>query len=299
LLICSVYTLQREDASADSGPEPPKRYSKFKPESVAQSDSESEGSEESEADSSSDSEYEAYRPRSKSASNEWKLCKPIKRYAKAHYRYYLPEDAIRETLEENPRPNHRFLKVERIDPSVEAGLRKRFKNQKYRADRALKSDETLRRAQEKVLRLAGPLLKLYTKLRKVRKGKRLNKLNLKKVLRMVEQSVVLAGQANVGVRYARRLALTTEFVGSRKKAAELLNEYEKDLEGTEHLFRDEFQKHLHKDHHKADIGLMALTPEPRGPAGRQSREPDRGSRHGDRPRQSDRQGKPFPRGSGY
>ena len=70
---------------------------------------------------------------------------------------------------------------------------------------------------------------------------------LDKILRMVEQIVVLAGQANVGVRYARRLALINVFTGKSNEAVKLLQKYNKQLQGSEVLFRNAFQTKVEED----------------------------------------------------
>ena len=64
----------------------------------------------------------------------------------------------------------------------------------------IRGDDTLRIAQEKVLRVAGPLMTLLKQLDDIRKREK--KLKLEKVLKLVEKAVVLTGQANVEVQCA-------------------------------------------------------------------------------------------------
>lgn len=239
-----------------AGPER-KRFEKFLPEADTTSDTGSE-SEDNES-LSSESDYEAYNPKAGGEKRKWKLPRSLYKYAKKHYTVYAPEEALKEILVKHPRPDHGFLRVEEIDDSIESGVKEKLG--KFAADKILKTDETLRRAQEKVLRVAGPLLNLHKELNKVRKGKRSGKFKLENILRMVEKTVVLAGQANVGVRYARRLALTNVFTEKRKEAVKLLQKYDKQLQGSEELFGKAFQAKVEEDRGKeAHIGLLSMQP---------------------------------------
>jgi len=235
---------------SEESPEPKrKRFSRFEMERESSSDT--EGKIDNYA-----SDYEAYSPSSKSKGDRWKLPRALRTYAQKHYTVYHPEETLREITQAHPRPDHSFLHVEDLDDSIQAGVKSKLGKA---GDKILKSDETLRRAQEKVLRIAGPLLSLHKELHKVRKGKRLNKFRLDKTLRLVEKTVVLAGQANVGVRYARRLAVTNVFTETRKEATKLLQKYDQQLQGTEELFGKAFQEKVEEDRGKeSNIGLMSL-----------------------------------------
>ena len=266
-----------------------KRFERFKPETDTESESESEA--ESEATSSSESEYEAYNPKSGRDKKRWKLPRSLHKYVKKHYTEYAPEEALKEILQEHPRPDHSFLQVEGVDVSIEAGIKEKL--EKFAADKVLKADETLRRAQEKVLRVAGPLLNLHKELNKVRKGKRPGKFKLDKVLRLVEKTVILAGQANVGVRYARRLALTNVFTGGRKEAIQLLQKYDKQLQGSSDLFGKRFQAKVEEDRGKdANIGLLSLKSKDKKFRPKEKSQ-GRGSHHGQETHYQRYESKPF------
>ena len=218
------------------------------------SDSETESSD---TDSDSSSDYTGYRPRSEEERRKWKLPKHLARYAREHFTEYRTEDVLRDLMKKNPRPDHRFLKVEQLDGAIENGLP--AKVGKTRASHVIRLDETLRRAQEKVLRITGPLMTLFKELDSVRKSKKEKRFNLEEVMELVEKAVVLTGQANVGVRYARRLEVASALTGNRREAKDMLVKYEDTLVATTDLFGPRFNKKIDKEKgSSSNKGLVSL-----------------------------------------
>ena len=99
---------------------------------------------------------------------------------------YYPEDDLKSLLKEFPRPNHNFMKAEQLDPLLETGIEDKVG--RSAATRLMLLDQDLERAQEKVLRVLGPLLKLLTELDKIRKGKSIKFSKVEKLLSLVEKT---------------------------------------------------------------------------------------------------------------
>ena len=72
----------------------------------------------------------------------------------------------------------------------------------------------------------GPLSKLWVKLFKARKANsKHTKFNVDKVLKNVEQYILLLGQTNVSLCFHRQVSMVEPLVGKYKEAKKLVHKY--------------------------------------------------------------------------
>ena len=75
----------------------------------------------------------------------------------------------------------------------------------------------------------------------------------------MEKAVALTGQANVGVRYARRLEVASALTGNRREAKDMLMKYEGTLVASTDLFGPRFNKKIDKEKgSSSNKGLVSL-----------------------------------------
>ena len=207
---------------------------------------------------SSGSDYEAFRPKARTSERKWHLHGSSKEYAKTYFTEYIGEDDIETVVAKYPKPDHSFLRVEKVDEQLEVGLPKKVGSQEAAA--LLGRDKLLARCQEKTTRITGPLGKLWQMLNQARKANKDGfdlEVDSKKALKLAEQAIILNGQAVVSIRHTRRLEIATALAGNVSEARKLLNKYDDDLRGEE-LFGAKFHKHLDRDMVKEAAGLLAL-----------------------------------------
>ena len=109
--------------------------------------------------SSSGSDYEAFRPKAHTSERQWHLHGSSKEYTKTHFTEYIGEDDIQTMVAKYPKPDHSFLRVEKVDEQLEVGLPKKVGSQEAAA--LLGRDKLLARCQEKTTRITRPLGKLW------------------------------------------------------------------------------------------------------------------------------------------
>lgn len=128
-----------------------------------------------------------------------------------------------------------------VDDDIQEGLDSAVGH--HSAKLLMNRDQTLSSAQEKVMRIMGPLGRLGATLDETRMTGDDKMARVKDLLQFAETAVDLTGQASVAIRYARR----KEFMGTlmrHKDATRLLKKYD-DLCCTEgHLFGAEFQRKI-------------------------------------------------------
>ena len=150
------------------------------------------------------------------------------------------------------------MKVEPLDSSVELGLGTKVGSLKAKSikDR----DIFFSRQQEKVLRIMGPLGKLWRELTRIRKSKQpVGKVKLANILEWTEKAVLLVGQANVAVRHTRRVEIIGALMGSISQAKALLKKHDHLLREGE-LFGKQFHKQVEEDTAKgSSTGILALS----------------------------------------
>ena len=241
--------------------------------------------------SESESDYEAYDPRSSFQAGQWSLPEKMAKYAEDKFLRYIPEEAMKETIKETPRPKHKFLQASKLDYNLDKSSLAKAVGPK-RSKFLLRQDQTLESSQEKILRIMGPLSKLWTHFNEVRKNEEEGKISVTKGLRLIEQAVLLTGQANVAVKYARRKELMAALVPSEESPKSILMKHDEALTDPSFLFGDKFQKRMEKEYGKEKGGLLALKkndskPYHRRPTGERTpfrRGPLRGGQRGGRGR---------------
>ena len=156
----------------------------------------------SDTSTSDDSDYEHFRPRASARTRKWKLKGSQKGYAKEVFQRYFREDELEHMLRHYPTPSHTFLKPEDLDKSLAKGLPDKMGSKP--AASVLQRDAIHKKHQLKVLRVMGPLGKLWSKLEEARKSKHDTKLDLNQALDLTEKAIMLMGQSNVAIRQAGR-----------------------------------------------------------------------------------------------
>lgn len=224
----------------------------------------------SDTSTSDDSDYERFTPHSrKSNKRKWKLQGSAKQYAKEAFQKYIGEEKLEKTIKSDPAPSHVFFKPEELDESIKQGLAKKVGHSQ--ANIALQRDATLQRQQIKVLRVMGPLGKLWQKLDDVRKSGKNRELDLAKALDLAEKAVLLVGQSNVAIRHTRRVEMTHCIMGDLKAARALVKKYDKHCKPPA-LFGKEFQRKVEDDKLNDNKGLLALRERKQFDHSKQSRE---------------------------
>ena len=138
----------------------------------------------------------------------------------------------------------------------------------------VRSDNTLKRIEYRLLRATGPSLTLWNKLKDARDAKK-SKVNISKLITLVEVSVCTIGQAELELKFQRRLQMATKFLQNPKKAKKVITLNHDILEGEKsQLFGNVFTKKLAgnlKDTAKLRIALREATSRPRFDGGYNSR----------------------------
>ena len=134
--------------------------------------------------------------------------------------------ALNETvLKDQPKPNHKGLQALKLDPDMVDLLPRQAQHP------ARSIDTSFRRIQGRMLDTMGPLGKLWGKLEDIMTGRSKAECDVKMLMRLVEQSVLLLCQANVLTNHNRRLNILMRFLKESKTASQLLKQNEKPLMG--------------------------------------------------------------------
>ena len=225
-------------------------------------------------------ERDEYKPFSLSEKDDgtWKLPENCVDYASPFFRDYHTESELKPLLESNPRPEHSFLKIEKIDSSVKQGLKAKCgKLGKVTLER----DKRLRSIHEKIVRASGPMGRIWETLDGTRKANSEKKVDLAKLLENIEQSFLLLGQAVVACRWHRRLEITTAITKSKRDSKELLHTYDNYLDDEEFLFGKRYLKKVEKEEAKkpTDKGLFVVLNPVKKPNARHSKFQNPSFRH--------------------
>ncbi|KAK6182747.1 hypothetical protein SNE40_010361 [Patella caerulea] len=87
-------------------------------------------------------------------------------------------------------------------------------NQKNSSVKA--TENSMKRIQGRILRIMGPLCTLWNSLKNIRNGKDNSKVQVSEVLKLVEQTVCLVGQANLTTAYHRRNNILVKIMKNTK-----------------------------------------------------------------------------------
>nr|XP_022313740.1 uncharacterized protein LOC111118515 [Crassostrea virginica] len=162
-------------------------------------------------------------------------------YCRKYFYKHLTDESIkRNILDDAPVPTNAFCNPPKVDEFVEDFI-------DYNSMKFLKlHDKSLAFIQKKITQIMGPLVKVWSAIDGARKGQEENnEFSIMDMLKLVEQVVVLVGQANATCLYERRLNFLAKIMKGVKKAKEQLKTYEHDLaQETDTLYGDTIYRAL-------------------------------------------------------
>ena len=193
-----------------------------------------------------------FDPKAKSKEAQWSLSDGQNAFVSQYFTEWLGEHTIKESiLEMHPVPDHHMLTPAKLEADMVDLLHDNAK-----APVKL-TDASFVKVQTKVDQAMAPLSLLWVTLEDVAKSGN-DKCDLKSIMQLVEQTVILLGQASVAADHNRRLSLLSSFFRDPRKASEILLK-NKDLlvrkEGRTDLFGRKFYKALHKHAKGAKLSL--------------------------------------------
>ena len=218
---------------------PIKRKKKKRSPSSSSSDSSSSSSQSSSSDDSdSDSHprrHKRFKIVAKGDENMWELPKSMARYANSQFREYIPDKSIEETLLSGYPVPANIQKVKRLDDFLKTLI----------SPSTSCMDTVLEKTQGRIRQVMGPLSKLWKELEDITKNKEPVEVPVDKFKTMVEQTVLLVGQASTSVSYNRRLNVLRGLYKDPRKAKSLLKDKASLLnDEDESLFGKKFRAHI-------------------------------------------------------
>ncbi|XP_034301275.2 uncharacterized protein [Magallana gigas] len=157
--------------------------------------------------------------------NSFSLDGSMAAYCQKYFYQHLTEDSIkRNILDAAPVPANAFCTPPKVDDFEEDFIA-------FNAMKFLKmQDKSLTFIQKKIAQIMGPLAKIWQAVDGARKGQEENsEFTVLDMLKLVEQTVVLVGQANATCLYERRVNFLAKIMKGVKKAKEHLKTNEHDL----------------------------------------------------------------------
>ena len=146
------------------------------------------------------------------------LSKFAGRFAGRHFEKCVSNDIMNKMLEDCKVPENEVFKAPELDQEWGDVLEEDRKGYAIK-----KWDANLVRMQDAVNKTMGPLSSIWTKIDAIKKNKGESHLDLEDTLESIEKAVICVGQANVQIKYFRRLALVSHMVtGNAKKASKML-----------------------------------------------------------------------------
>ena len=140
-----------------------------------------------------------FYPLAKSTKHKWHVSSGQQKIVGKHFSQYLGESVVNKTIKKhNPRQTQDALESPRLDESMIALLPSAAKSP------CTLVDGSFRRVQNKVLDVMGPLGKIWAKLETIKRGSK-KSYNADKMLKWVQQAVILMGQANVVINHTKVL----------------------------------------------------------------------------------------------
>ena len=110
----------------------------------------------------------------------------------------------------------------------------------------LNQDATMEKFQQKILDVLGPLSRLWKGLEDIKNAPDDTvPVPVEDHIKLIEQTVLLLGQASNSILYSRRLQILKTLIKDPKKAKNILNEKADLLQkGNQHLFGKKFRSHV-------------------------------------------------------
>ena len=181
-----------------------------------------------------------FDPFSNNSSQDWSLNSGQDDYVRKYFSQWLGDPAVKDAiLDSNPRPKMgpQALNLDNdILDLLPHGAQAPTKQ----------TDFSLKRIQNKILDIMGPLGKLWATLEQAQESDDME-CDLEALLTLVQQAVLMTGQTNVLVNHNRRLIVLSRFFRDNKKAGEVLGQNEELLRSNDQaLFGRPFFKALHR-----------------------------------------------------
>ena len=182
-------------------------------------------------------EDQHFNPKSAEENASWKLSKSKASYVRKNFNSYISEKTLKDSiLEDNPTPKN-IGKPKELDGFM--------KDLYYDSKKSFmcEGDKKLRKVQQKLYDVMGPLGTLWKNLSK---GKRRSKtVRGDEIVQLIDQSVILLGQANNAINFLRRMAGLTALGIDRVKASSMLKNNGPEFKPkSKELFGKRFRKTL-------------------------------------------------------
>ncbi|XP_077984866.1 uncharacterized protein LOC144439453 [Glandiceps talaboti] len=184
--------------------------------------------------------YEMYDPEVNESA--WKLNKNLQHYVDKHFSKYIKDKTLQENiLEVHPLPETESLEVRKVDGYIDT----LFQAKGISSERGI--DRSLCQVQQKILNTMAPLTKLWSDLHVAKTESASPSLDLDETLTLLDQSVLLVGQANVSLNYQRRLSVLTKLTKDVKRSRTILSKHNDILQKPdESLFGHKFERVISK-----------------------------------------------------
>ena len=213
---------------------------RYSSDSSDSSSSSSDSETESKTKKAKKSPYEMFNPYGESKA--FALDDNLASFLKEYFSKYLDDETMAKVLENCPVPDHDNLSVPKLDE---------YWLEIFSPDKRniplIKSDKSLVRVQNALMRTMGPLGQMWTKVDKVMKREiPADDLCVEDIIKWIEKTVICIGQINVQLNFFRRLPLIAKITGEVKTAQKLLIDNPEKLDGKKHLLGRKFKKVVHK-----------------------------------------------------
>ncbi|XP_066920582.1 cylicin-2-like [Clytia hemisphaerica] len=241
-----------------------------------------------------------FNPTSQEEKTSWKLSKSKASYVRKNFNTYISEKTLKDSiLEKYPVPKNAG-KPKELDTFMKDMYYDSKKNF------VCESDKKLRKVQQKLYDVMGPLGTLWKNLSKTKKNST-KTVSGPEIIELLDQSVVLLGQANNSLNFIRRLTGLTSLGIDKIQAASMLKESSEDFKPkSDKLFGKNFYKTL--KHRSKDLKLsrslirdLKKKPNRQGPSGKGApslhHHQNRAQEEGQRPQREDRHNNRNYRGS--
>ena len=170
---------------------------------------------------------------------KWSLPSSMVEYVSRHFNASIPDKDIEEQLlTENPLPSN-LQQVRPLDNLIRSLL--------LPSQTVTTSDHQMERFQGKILDVMGPLSRLWKGLEELRKASsdKAVEVPVYKFVTLVEQVILLLGQASRSLSYTRPLNILKMITNDLRKAEAMLKKNENILRESEtHLFGKKFRSHI-------------------------------------------------------
>ncbi|KAK3085706.1 hypothetical protein FSP39_007593 [Pinctada imbricata] len=177
--------------------------------------------------------------------NPEKLSGDMRDYVYKHFTHHLKDDVIKDKiLKDNPVPNNSIFSAPQLDEFVEELIEDKKAMMFTKIH-----DGSIKFIQKRIGQVMGPLTKIWKTVEDGVAGKtEESPMGLDELLKLLEKTVMLVGQANVACLYERRLNVLSKVFGDVKKARKSISTNEKSFaDGTQgKLLGEEYDKVLDK-----------------------------------------------------